>query len=360
MTSNFVYTPPTHNNVPIDYHNSPYIGHFYAQPNSPFIPPMMLSGSAHPSPYGTPAAASVPLPPSPHLGPIPPLSYYPAFVAFPSSGDHPSSPYASQWERQRRSSWNGGPQSGQPWVYNAPPVRQRTRSFNDPYANPVRQQTQPFNNPYANPVRQQTQSFSNPYANPPPFSPPAGSPYVQHTFQPTLTVPEPLLHPYLDGSKPRHDIIFDFAASAFRPMRQVGRHIVPLTFDELNQNATHPPMYKIKLTSDYWIPEFPVNMDFRTDDPYKHVPPIKLGDVLSAIYGSLQKGISQYEWAKLSPQHEYLVSQAYTKRCKALGHASLAFQNQGVKGVDFLFGKTRFRGLVRVGETFEEMKLIVD
>jgi len=348
MTSNFVYTPPTHNNVPIDYHNSPYIGHFYAQPYSPFIPPMTLGGSAHPSPYGTPAAASVPLPPSPHLGATSPLSYYPAFVAFPSSGDHLSSPYVPQWERQRRSSWNGGLQPGQPWIYDA----------HTPHAPPVRQRTQSFNDPYSNPVRQQTQPFSNPYAHPSPFSPPANSPYVQHPF----TVPEPILHPYLDGSRPRHDIIFDLAAPAFQPMRQVERHIiVPLTFDELNQNATHPPMYKIKLTSDYWIPEFPVNLDFRTNNPYNtHIPPIKLGDVLSAIHGSLQKGISQYEWAKLPPQHEYLVSQAYTKRCKALGHASLAFQNQGVKNVDFLFGKTRFRGLVRVGETFEEMKLILD
>lgn len=328
MTSNFVYTPPTHNNVPIEYHNSPYIGHFYTQKYSPFIPPMTLSGSAHQSPYGTPAAAAVPLPPSPYLGATSPLSPYPAYVPFPTSGD--PSPYAPHWDRQRRSSWNGG---HQPWIHNVPPTptRQRTRSFNDPHADPSA------------------------------FIPPAINPHVPHTFQRPVTAPSPILHPYLDGSQQRHDIVFDLSEPVFRPMRKIGHNTVHLTVDELEQNATHPPMYKIKITSDYLIPDFPINLDFRSNNPYDmNVPPIKLGDILCATYGALQKRISQYEWAKLGPEHEYHVAKAYTKRCKALGPAALAYQNQGVKNVDYLLGKTRFRGLVNVGESIEEMKLLVE
>ena len=333
MSRNYVYTPPSHNNEPIDYRNSPYLGQFYIQTHSPFVPPGVIS--PYPSPYGTPyttpAAVSVPLPPSPDPNSAP-LPTYPTFVPFPATGDPTAyNPYVSTWQRERRSSWNGQIQPSSPYMYTpfrATPVRQRTRSFADPDTAP--------------------------------FSPPTNSPYIPYAYQAAPAV-EPILHPYLDGSIPRHDIAFDLGMPQFRPMRLVGNNqFWPLHPDELNQTATHPQIYKITVSCDYWIPDWPIHLDFRSNDPYNtNVPPIKLGDVLCAIHAALQKRISQQDWARLNHDLEYNVTKAYTKRCKAMGRGQLTTRNQGVKQLDFLLGRTRFRGLLKVGDSLEHMKLIV-
>jgi hypothetical protein len=120
-------------------------------------------------------------------------------------------------------------------------------------------------------------------------------------------------------------------------------------------------MYTLTISCDVWIPEWPLKFDFRSNIPYdSSIPPIKLGDVLTAIYGSLQKRISQYDWAQLTPEHEYQVSKAYTRRCKAMGPDQLKTKNQGVKQLDFLMGRTRFRGLAKVGDALDHLKLLVD
>jgi hypothetical protein len=172
----------------------------------------------------------------------------------------------------------------------------------------------------------------------------------------------PVLHPYLDGSRYRSDIVFDLAAPEFRPMRILGHNqFWPLSYEELAQLATEPQMYKLTISCDIWIPDWPLNFDFRSTVPYQsNIPPIKLGDVLTAIYGSLHKRISQYDWAQLAAEHEYEVSKTYTRRCKAMGSDQLKTRNQGVKQVDFLMGRTKFRGLVKVGDTHEHLKLLVD
>jgi hypothetical protein len=131
--------------------------------------------------------------------------------------------------------------------------------------------------------------------------------------------------------------------------------------EDLNQTATQPPMYKLSISCDYWIPEWPLNLDFRSSNPYDiNVPPIRLGDVLQAIHGTLNKRISQHDWAQLNPQQVYSVSQAYTRRCRAMGPGEIEERNQGVKRIDFLLGKTKFRGLVKVGDSIEHLKMIVD
>ena len=332
MTSNFVYTPHPQNSAPIDYRNSPYLGHFYDQTNSPFIPPQPLSLNPSPfhSPYGTPVLPATNLPSTPNLISSPLPGSYSAFSPFPTSGD-PLSSYQQfvpqdPWPRERRYSWNEQPAP----LYRPNPVRQRTRSFND-----------------------------NPY--PLPFSPPGPvSPYGNpFAFQPVLG---PVLHPYLDGSRYRGDIVFDFAAPEFRPMRVVAHNqIWPLSHEDLAQLATEPRMYKLKISCDIWIPEWPLNFDFRSNIPYdSNIPPIKLGDILTAIYWSLHKRISQYDWAQLSPEREYAVSKAYTRRCKAMGPDQLTTRNQGVKQIDFLMGRTKFRGLAKVGDSPDHLKLLVD
>ena len=276
MTSNFVYTPHPQNSAPIDYRNSPYLGHFYQQTNSPFILSLSINQSFFHSPYGTPVLALATLPPSPNLVTSPLPASYPVYTPFPTTGDHHLSyqPFAPQdpWRRERRSSWNEQP--------GAVP----------PYANP----------------------------------------YAFQIVPPSMG---PVLHPYLDGSRYRGDIFFDLAAPEFRPMRLVGHNqIWPLTYEELAQRATEPQMYKLTITCEALIPDWPLHLDFRSNNPYdSNIPPIKLGDVLTAIYGSLHKRISQYDWAQLTQEREYEVSKAYTRRCKTMGPDQLKSRNQGVK-----------------------------
>ncbi|KAF9532252.1 hypothetical protein CPB83DRAFT_847518 [Crepidotus variabilis] len=339
MSSNYRYVPPPRNNT-VDYHNSPYLGPYMAQTNSPFVPPMVLNASPCVSPYTTPytspAAANVPLPPSPNPSAASHLHspYAAPFVPFPASADSAYKPYIPAYQRERRVSWNGPePHADGTWTYppRQPPVRQRTRSYND--------------SPYTI------------YTTPP--SPVHYVPYTYNSAPPQATV-EPALHPYLHGSVPRGDIIFDLAGP-FQPMKLVGNNqVLPLTLDELGQNATHPPTYAMTISCDRSVPEWPLHLDFRTNNPHNaSVPPIKLGDVLSIIHSSLNKRISQYDWATLDSKQEYLVSQAYTKRCKRLGPGELAYRTQGVKQLDFLLGKTKFRGLVPTGDSIESFMIVV-
>ena len=43
-----------------------------------------------------------------------------------------------------------------------------------------------------------------------------------------------------------------------------------------------------------------------------------------------------------------------------MGPDQLKNRNQGVKQIDFLLGRTRFRGLAKVGDSHEHLKLLVD
>jgi hypothetical protein len=43
-----------------------------------------------------------------------------------------------------------------------------------------------------------------------------------------------------------------------------------------------------------------------------------------------------------------------------MGPDQLKTKNQGVKQLDFLMGRTRFRGLAKVGDALDHLKLLVD
>lgn len=324
MTSSFVYTPQ------INYRNSPYLAPFYHQANSPFIPELSLN-----SPY----AQTVSLPPSPNTGYMPPpSSYAPNQIPFPGS---PESVFAPDpWTRERRPpSWHGD--------------------------GPATSSTTAWLNPLQGYQRQQTRSFgANPFQQPagsdgywPPFSP--YSPYNAPPLMPQITI-----HPWLNAEMPRSDFIFNLSGPHFAPMRYIGNNqTILLTKEELGQPATHPPIYQLQMQCDL-IPNWPIILQYNSN-PYRSAntyptvaPPITLGDVLSGIYNSLHMGITQYDWATLSHDQERAVSRAYTRRCKAMGSTTM-IRNEGVKRVDFLLNQVWFRGLARVGEGLENLKLIV-
>jgi len=328
MTSSFVYTPQ------VNYRNSPYLGPYYHQAYSPFIPELSLSNS--------PYARNASLPPSPNPGYIPLGSPYNTNqVPFPGSPDQ--GVYApNPWTRDRRPSWHG----------DGPATNATTAWLNSPLEGYQRQQARSFGaNPFPQPVGMAG------------YWPAAASSYSPYVAPPPL-MPQITMHPWLNAEMPRSDFIFNLSTPQFAPMRYVGNNqSILLTNEELGQPATHPPIYQLHMQCDL-IPHWPIALQYnpnpyRSANTYSNVaPPITLGDVLSGIHNSLQLGITQYDWAALSVEQERAVSKAYTKRCKAMASTTM-IRNEGVKRVDFLLGKVWFRGLARVGEGLENLKLIV-
>ncbi|KDR81533.1 hypothetical protein GALMADRAFT_60384 [Galerina marginata CBS 339.88] len=317
MSAPYVYAPQ------VNYRNSPYLAPFYTQQNSPFIPELSLNNS----PYASPYARAASLPPSPNLGNSP-LPYIPSNVPFPSSPD--GSLFApNPWPRERRVSWNGA----------APSTIQNTAWLQAPSSGYYHQRTR-------SDVGYNSYHPTSPYA-----------PYMQ---LPPAQPPQFFLHPFLNAENPRSDFIFDVSAPEFLPMRYIGNNqTLPITADELNQVATHPPIYSLHIICDL-IPNWPIDMNYNPTNGYSPIaPPIKLGDVLSAIWNSMQMRISQVHWASLTPQQQHMVSRAYTKRCQRMPSAEMIMLNQGVKQVDYLLGKIWFKGLLRAGDGFEVLKMVV-
>ena len=326
MTSSFVYTPQ------INYRNSPYLAPFYNQTYSPFIPELSLSNS--------PYSRAPSLPPSPNPGYIPLATpYTPSQVPFPGSPDpgvYPPDP----WTRERRPSWHG----------DGPATSATTAWLNSPVQNYQRQPARSFG--------------ANPFPQPAGLDGywPAASSYSPYTAPQLL--PQITMHPWLNAEMPRSDFIFNLSIPQFAPMRYIGNNqSILLTNEELAQPATHPPIYQLDIQCDL-IPNWPISLQYNPN-PYRSAntyptvaPPITLGDVLSGVHNSLHLGISQYDWASLPVEQERAVSRAYTKRCKAMASTTM-IRNEGVRRVDFLLGKVWFRGLARVGEGLENVKLIV-
>ncbi|CAA7271776.1 unnamed protein product [Cyclocybe aegerita] len=320
MSGPFVYTP-NHEPAPLPYRNSPYLHPFYSSPNSPFIPPMSLNAS--------PYQAVSPLPGSPILANSPLGSPYAANqVQFPG-GSPGTSPYVPAWVRPRRQSWNSGP-------FLRAPVRQRTLSD--------------YTNYYTTPPFAPVAAAAGYWPHPGPHYPPYSAPVPTQLF----------LHPFLDAQNPRSDVVFNLAAPDFAPMRYIGANqTVPMTLEELGQTATHPAISELTISADVFIPGWPFDLNFTLFNPYTNVhPPIKVGDVLSAIYYQLQKQISQQDWASLPPELEHEVAKAYTKRCKSFAPGELTLLNQGVKQVDFLKGRVWFKGLLKAPDGSLHMKLV--
>jgi hypothetical protein len=83
--------------------------------------------------------------------------------------------------------------------------------------------------------------------------------------------------------------------------------------------------------------------------------PISLGDVLVSLHRAMHERISHADWETLTEEDAQIVTR---ERCRAeairsrvpppqLRDREVAERNQGVKRVDFLLGKTVFKGLVR-------------
>ncbi|TFK39176.1 hypothetical protein BDQ12DRAFT_72131 [Crucibulum laeve] len=322
MSSPYVYTPhPSvqatgyYGGYPSSPQPSPFIPDASQYPSSPYSNPSSLPGTPNHGTQGLPGSNAVPFPSSPVYG-------------------------APSWDapyRERRPSWHGAMDGN--WLAAVTPGHHRSRSFGE-QTNPYFQQPYGFTGQWPPPVS--------------PYSPGFGQLPQYHAMH---------LHPWLNGESPPGDFMLDLSQPTLVPLRYVGPgQTLMITPEELAQPATHPPLTRMHITCDM-MPQWPVVLEF---DPYfpspvpgAPPPPITIGDILRKLHQELHKGITHLDYARLSPQEENAVSRAYTRRCRAMGSSEMMMRNQGVKRVDFLLNKVRFRGLVRDGDTFERMKLIV-
>jgi hypothetical protein len=221
----------------------------------------------------------------------------------------------------------------------------------------------------------------------------AGQPWPQHAMgmaspapAPAPAPPKEMLHPYLDGSKPRSDFFFDLSSPIFNPQRRYPNGTLAAIPDaELDEPATHPAITKMGITHEA-IAQWPIELDPKangmpspimglgldvpswvttTSSASEGLPPMTLRDILESIWRILQMQISHLEWARLGKSEEHAIARAYTRRCKAaMAVSEDASENEssmGVKRVDFLLDKFMFRGLkpMKGSQGFERMQMIL-
>ncbi|KAI0684383.1 hypothetical protein C8Q76DRAFT_636527 [Earliella scabrosa] len=196
-------------------------------------------------------------------------------------------------------------------------------------------------------------------------------------FQPPTPVPQ--IHPLLNGeSAAGPKILFDLSFHTFNPQRITSFSQTtgtPLTLEELLEPATHPPVRHMKITCAA-LGDWPIVLEPHTtardrerehSSPFLSVSarqseeaPITVYDVLMAIYRTVQRRISQTDWAKLTRRQTNEVSAAYTRRCRTYPSAQAFEEAQGVRRVDYLLEKYMFRGIMRenAADGFSKMKLL--
>ncbi|KAJ7085358.1 hypothetical protein B0H15DRAFT_931749 [Mycena belliarum] len=307
MSKPFLYVPEASSSTPYD-------PNYY----SPFIPPSPLP---YTSPFHTPAK----------LQGESPNTFNPNSVLWPEDAAQYTSTYIAGWTplapRPRTASWQGP----------APPP--------PPHS--------PFLQPHA--PAHPTHVKAKSWGNTPAWLPAPGQPQI---------------HPWLDADAPAQaqSFHFDLAPTMFAPLRAVTAtqsvHVSPA---ELRAPALHPPRTALRILHPR-LPFWPV--DLALPPAAVAAPPIALGDVLAALHHALHARISAADWAGLSPKDVQRVTRAFAQRCRmeavrgggsqaTLHEREAAVRGEGVKRVDFLCGKTVFRGLRRAPEDPEGVLRLV-
>ncbi|KAF7352096.1 hypothetical protein MVEN_01172400 [Mycena venus] len=307
-----------------------------ADPSTPYYPV-----SYHNPYYATPQAARTPvLPPAALLGT--PNAFNPNSVLWPEDATQYESAYTASWiplaPRPRTNSWAGPAQPpGSPFL-----TATNVPAFLQPKPwKPGHKKANSWSNTPA------WVTNANQYLN-------AGGPQI---------LPAPMLiHPFLNGDAPSPAFHFDLAPTAFLPMRQVSANPPSgalVSGTELREPAFHPPLFTLRIVHPR-LSLWPVDL---TLPPGAQAPPITLADVLVALHRSLHIRITHADWATLGGEDEARVTRAFAMRCRAealrsgvppvqLRDREIAVRNQGVLRVDFLQGKTVFKGLVRHPEGY--------
>ncbi|TFK82972.1 hypothetical protein K466DRAFT_568118 [Polyporus arcularius HHB13444] len=321
------------------YYPTPYISPFYNTPQiSPFIPPVTLPGS-------------------PHFGPQPERRV--------RWEDEPPFP------RQRRPSWHGGlAPPPNPVPFPSPPI------FVTPLPHVMPLPGQAPMPAFTHQRRRSDTCLPLPaWVTYPTMLHPAAF----QSPQPVAASTVPQIHPLLDGeSMAGPKLLFDLSYHTFSPQRITSYNQTsgtPLTLDDLLEPATYPPVRRMTIKSEL-ISEWPIVLEPHTTSrersrersPFLSVSPreaedapITVYDVLMAIYRTLQRRITQTDWARLSARQVNTISAAYTRRSRTYPSAQAFEDAQGVRRVDYLGEQYMFRGIMResVQDGFSKMKLLV-
>jgi len=325
MAAPFVYVPEASPSVP---HNP-----FYSTPQngpSPFLPPSALLYPS--SPYLAPSGSA----------PGTPENFNANSVLWPENATYESA--YSAWtplsNRQRTTS-----QPGPAPAPNSP--------FLQATASPAFVHSQ---SAYFTPGHRRSHSWGTADAPPPPSWANTANPYQI----PTAPAAPLQIHPWLNGDAPSPIFHFDLAPVQFAPLRLVHPNppqSVVLSGAEIREPAFHPPITSLRILHPR-LPFWPIDLTLPAELAEEAPTPISLGDVLVALHRTLHERISHADWETLSGEDEHAVTKAFTQRCRGeavrsgvppaqLRDREVTERNQGVKRVDFLCGKTVFKGLVR-------------
>ncbi|KAJ6529893.1 hypothetical protein DFH09DRAFT_153681 [Mycena vulgaris] len=311
MAAPFIFVPEESSSTP---YNATYHNAYYATPPgySPFLPPSPL---LYPS--------------SPYLAPLElnsgsPDAFNPNNILWPDD----AAPYES--------AYTAG------WIPLAP--RQRTNSWHGPKAPAFLSPGYPSSSSWKPGHKKKASSWGHA----PAWATSGG--YLQPQ-QPQE------VHPWLNGDAPSPTFHLDLAPRAFLPLRLVRAHppqSAPLNAADFREPAFHPPRTALRILHPR-LPFWPVDLALPAGAP---AAPISLGDVLAALHRALHTRITPADWEPLGRADAEAVTRAFTHRCRAeavrsgvppaqLRDREIAERNEGVKRVDFLLGKTVFKGLVR-------------
>ncbi|KAJ7904170.1 hypothetical protein B0H13DRAFT_2024885 [Mycena leptocephala] len=326
MAAPFIYVPEDPSSARSPAYHNPY----YATPQSgqtPFLPPSPLLYPDSPHLRASGGATSEAEAPNPNG------------VLWPTNSTQYESAYTASWiplsARPRTTSWHAsGPPTASPFLQPKAPAFLHTQS-------------------YSTPGHKRAKSWGNADAPPP-------SSWIPNSYQNTPAPQTPLqIHPWLNGDAPSPAFFFDLAPAAFVPQRAVSMNPPQgqmLTAAEVREPAFHPPLTGLRILHPK-LPFWPIDLALPADGQAQALP-ISLGDVLAAMHHALHVRIAQADWATLSAEDQQRVTLAFAQRCRAeavrsqvppakLRDREVEERNLGVKRVDFLLGKTVFKGLVR-------------
>ncbi|KAJ7895954.1 kinase-like domain-containing protein [Mycena olivaceomarginata] len=155
---------------------------------------------------------------------------------------------------------------------------------------------------------------------------------------------------------------FDLAPAVFSPLRRFRNQPPHKYWDtpKFRESAFRPPVTALRIVHP-GIAFWPIDLILPFGVAADSSPLITVGDVLVGIHQAMHQPVMSREWAFLDEEEQSAVTQAFIIRCRdeaMIGRASpqdkrsreVAIRNEGLKRVDYLRGKTLFKGLVSVPE----------
>ncbi|KAJ7745507.1 hypothetical protein B0H14DRAFT_2542004 [Mycena olivaceomarginata] len=147
---------------------------------------------------------------------------------------------------------------------------------------------------------------------------------------------------------------FDLAPTVFSPLRRFRNEPPHKVSDiaEFRESAFRPAVTALQIVHPR-IAFWPIDLNLPFGVAADSFPPITIGDVLVGIHQAMHQPVTSRERAFLHKPEQFAVDWAFNNRCrdeaKMIGCASPQDEQKKVsKRIDYLRGKTLFKGLVSV------------